>query len=169
MSRHDFKVLIDDTSQHQVSVNVKEYVCFLTRLGVTFTTDVELWLSEHEQFGDLYFFTVYQAVHAFTKALVFGDVESLQFAYGCYSANECNIIVKNFNDQQWNRIVDRIIFYFNYLKFTQWDILYHWIIHNPVNTRVLNDVKTLLTEEKNRTDKFKTELRTDSLNKILGN
>ena len=31
--------------------------------------------------------------------------------------------------------------YYNYLKFTQWDALYYWIIRNPVNTRMLNNIK----------------------------
>jgi hypothetical protein len=114
MSRVDFKVLIDDTSQHQISINTQEYICFLTRLGITFTTDVEIWLSQPEH-NELYFFTVYQAVHAFTKALMFSDLDSLNFAYGCYRANECDIIVKNFNQQQWERVVGKITFYFNYI------------------------------------------------------
>lgn len=157
--------LIDLKSQHQIAVNTLDYIAFLTRLGITLTTDIQVWLESH---GDLYFFTAYQGL-VFTKALMFGDFETLVYNYGSYSASSCKNEITGFDAQTWQRVEYRIELYLNWFKITQWDVLKQYVLNNDMSTQSqsIQDVKNLLSHYNKCLIDFKQELAENTISNIL--
>lgn len=158
----DLEEMAKEGSNLSLVIDTIDMINFLTRLGITISTDIQIWLSGHNR---LYFFSVSQALLT-VRALVADDKELVFLIYKmCMLYTE---LPRNWDKKKWQSIKSRVLNYFNYIKFTNIEILKCWLINNDKNIpKHLLPIRDILIKEKNNLDMFCAQQRQSSLESIL--
>ena len=147
-------------------IDTREYINLLTRLGITLVTDIQIYLTKYSA---LHFTSVQQALN-FSKAIVSDNYDLMLAVYNSVLLYD-NSNVLNFTAEKysiWLRVSDSIRMFFNYIKFTNSQLLKTWLINN-VEIGNLIDLAEIITNENIALEKFMENQRNKTLENIVKN